>query len=291
MSDHRVLVTGATGNTGSGIVSGLLAKGVKVRALVRNVAKAESLKRQGAELAVADLDDPKTLTADLFKGVTAVYFCAWNGPTALDQWKNFHAALKTAGASPRVVRLSAFGAPQSRIIQQLAAAETDLKRSGLTWTMLQPTFFMQNTMMTAQTVKAQGAVYFDWGEGKAGMIDVRDVVDAAVGVLTASDGRFDRQSYVLTGPQAIGFAEVAAGIGKAIGKEVTYVPVPHEAAKQAMLGMGFPEWIVDGFVELAIGFEHNFANTTTDGVERLAGHPPRGFERFAADFADVWRGS
>jgi uncharacterized protein YbjT (DUF2867 family) len=188
------------------------------------------------------------------------------------------------------VRLSAFGAPESRIIQQLAAAEQDLKESGLAWTILQPTFFMQNTMMTAQTVKEQGSIYYDWGDGKAGTIDVRDIVDSAIGVLTAADGRFDGQAFVLTGPQSIGFAEIAAAIGKAIGKDVKYVPVPHEAAKEAMMGMGLPEWIVDGYVELSVGFENNFANTTTDGVEKLSGHAPRSYEQFAADYAGVWQG-
>lgn len=289
MSDNLVLVTGATGKTGSGVAAGLLAQGTRVRALVRDLAKGQGLKSQGAELAIGDLDKAATLKPGIFDEVTAVYFCTWNGPTALDQWNSFHAALKAAGASPRMVRLSAFGAPQSRIIKQLAAAEEDLKNSGLVWTILQPTFFMQNTMMTAQTVKEQSAIYFDWGEGKAGMIDVRDVVDAAVGALNATDGRFDGKSFVLTGPRAIGFDAVAAAIGKAIGRDVKYVPVPHEAAKQAMMGMGVPEWIVDGFVELAGGFESNFANTTTDGVLRLAGHPPRSFEEFVRDFAGVWQ--
>jgi uncharacterized protein YbjT (DUF2867 family) len=89
--------------------------------------------------------------------------------------------------------------------------------------------------------------------------------------------------------EAIGFAEVASSIGKAIGEDVEYVPVPHEAAKEAMVGMGVPEWIVDGYVELSIGFENNFANTTTDGVATLAGHAPRSFEQFAFDSRSVWQ--
>jgi uncharacterized protein YbjT (DUF2867 family) len=290
MADQVILVTGATGNTGSGVVAGLLAQGRKVRALVRDAAKGEGLKGQGAEVVLADLDNPASLTPSLFEGVTDVYFCTWNGPTALQQWNNFHAALKAAGASPRIVRLAAFGTPESRIIKQLAEAVQDLKDSGLVWTILQPTFFMQNTMMTAQSVKDQGAIYFDWGDGKAGIIDVRDIVESAVSVLTATDGRFDGQAYVLTGPESIGFAEVASYIGNAIGKDVSYIPVPHEAAKQAMVGMGFPEWIVDGFVELSVGFENNFANTTTTNVEKLTGHPPRSFEQFVQDFRGVWEG-
>jgi uncharacterized protein YbjT (DUF2867 family) len=289
MSERLVLVIGATGNTGSGIVHGLLARGTRVRALVRNTQKGDALKRHGAEVAAGDLDDPASLSAATFDAVTDVYFCTWNGPTALTQWTNFRTALQAAGVSPRVVRGSAFGDPRSRIIKQIEAADQDLKDSGLSWTILRPTFFMQNTMMTAPTVKDQGVIYYDWGDGKAGVIDARDIVDAAVGVLTAANGRFAGQSFVLTGPAPIGFADMAAGIGKAVGKDVNYVPVPHEAAKQAMLGMGMPEWIADGYVELNKGFENGFANTTTDDVETLAGHEPRTFEQFARDFASVWQ--
>jgi len=289
MSDQLTLVIGATGNTGSGIAQGLLARGDRVRALVRDPEKGDALRRNGAQVALGDLDDPRTLAPSLFEGVTDVYFCTWNGPTALDQWRNFRAALRAAGSSPRIVRGSAFGAPQSRIIQQLEAADRDLRESGLRWTILQPTFFMQNTRMTAPTVKAQGAIYWDWGNGKAGIIDVRDIVDAALGALAAPEGQFDGQSFVLTGPASIGFADIATAIGRAIGKDVTYVPVPHEAAKEAMVGMGLPEWVAEGYVELNMGFENNFANTTTDGVRTLAGHSPRSFEQFARDFAGVWQ--
>lgn len=288
MSDRLVLVVGATGNTGSGITSGLLERGVPTRALARSPEKAKALEARGADTVVGDLDDPASLTPALFEGVTDVYFCTWNGPTALDHWKNFHAALDSAGASPRVVRGSAFGARDSRIIRQIAAADSDLRDSGLAWSILQPTFFMQNTMMSAETVRQQGAVYFDWGVGRAGMIDVRDIVDSALGVLTADDGRFDGRSFLLTGPEPIGFDDVARGIGDAVGRDVRYVPVDHAAAKQAMMGMGMSEWLADGYVELSIGFANGVADTATDEVEMLAGHPPRSFERFARDFAEVW---
>lgn len=284
-----MLIVGATGNTGSGVTRGLLAEGVRVRALVRDSEKGKSLEQEGAEVAVGDLDDPSSLTAELFDGVTDVYFCTWNGPTALDHWRNFRAALRAADASPRIVRASAFGAPESRIIEQIVAADQDLKESGLSWTILRPTFFMQNTLMTADSVKHQGAIYFDWADGRAGMIDVRDIVDSAIGVLRARDGRFDGRSFVLTGPEAIGFAEVADAIGQAIGEPVEYVPVSHEAAKEAFMGMGWPEWIVDGYNELSVGFENGFADTTTDNVRRLTGHEPIAFQQFARDHAEVWK--
>jgi uncharacterized protein YbjT (DUF2867 family) len=120
------------------------------------------------------------------------------------------------------------------------------------------------------------------------MIDVRDVVDSAVGALTSDTRELEGETLVLTGPRAIGFAEVAETLSGVLGKEITYVPVSHEAAGETMSGMGLPEWIVEGFGELAEGFTNGFADLTTDNVEKLAGHPPRDFERFATDFKQAW---
>lgn len=286
-----ILVSGATGNTGSGVAASLLASGRRVRALVRDAAKAAHLGEQGAEIAVVDLDRPQTLSESLLDDVTSVYFVTWNGPTALEQSRSLQEVIVRSGAAPHVVRLSGFGTPQSRIISELETCEEDLRGSGLPWTIVKPTFFMQNTMMAAPTIADHGAVYWDWGQGKAGMIDVRDVVDSAVGALTGERAALEGETIVLTGPASIGFTDVAATLSEVLGRPVEYVAVPHEAASEAMLGMGIPEWIVAGYNELSAGFEDGFADLTTDGVQRLAGHEPRSFEQFARDHAEVFGGA
>jgi|SRR5918994_2208254 uncharacterized protein YbjT (DUF2867 family) len=289
MSDAAItLVTGATGNTGSGVTRSLLESGNAVRALVRAPDKARALREAGAEVVAGDLDDPATLIADLLDGVTRVYFCTSNGPTALRHWTNFQQLATRSSGEPHIVRLSAFGTPGSRIISELQKAQEDLKASGLPWTILQPTFFMQNLMMTAPTVEGEGRIYWDWGEGRAGIVDIRDVVDAAVGALTGEAGEVAGGTFVLTGPRAIGFAEVAEILSRVLDREIAYVPVPHEAAGEALSGMGLPQWIVDGYAELSEGFANGFADTSTDNVEKLAGHPPRDFEQFARDFRQTW---
>ena len=120
------------------------------------------------------------------------------------------------------------------------------------------------------------------------MIDVRDIVDVAAAVLTGNGHQ--SKSYILTGPEAISFNDVAAAFSKVLGKEVKYVSVPGEAAQQSMVGMGLPEWIAKGYVELSEGFSENFANKATDNVATLTGHPARSFEQFARDFAQVFGG-
>jgi uncharacterized protein YbjT (DUF2867 family) len=113
---------------------------------------------------------------------------------------------------------------------------------------------MQNLVMTAPTVKGEGRGYWDWGEGRAAMVDIRDVVDSAVGALTGEAGVVAGETFVLTGPRAIGFAEVAEILSTVLDREIAYVPVPHEAAGEALSGMGLPQWIVDGYAELSEGF-------------------------------------
>jgi uncharacterized protein YbjT (DUF2867 family) len=280
----KVLVTGATGNTGSGLVQALREAGVDVRAFVRDEAKAQSLKDLGAEIVVGDLDRPETI-APAVDGVDKIYLLTWNGPTQAQQAINVIQAAKKAG-NPHVVRHSMWGSEKSRIVQQGDQIEAALLSSGLPWTLLQPTFFMQNLMMAAQTIASDGMLYWDTGDGKLGMIDLRDIVDAALAVLTG-DGH-EGKSYILTGPEAISMHDVANTFSKVLGKNVTYVSVPGEASLQSMLSMGFPEWIARGYGELMVGFSEGFASRTTDNVATLSGHPARSIEQFVRDYAQVF---
>ena len=280
----KVLVTGATGNTGSLLVPALLRAGVDVRILVRDEAKAKPLKDLGAEVVLGDLDKPETILPAV-KNVDKIYLLTWNGETQLQQAINVIDAAKKSG-NPHIVRHSMWGSENSRIIKQGYKIEEILKESGLPWTILKPTFYMQNTMMAAQTISSDGAIYWDMKDGKLGMIDVRDIADAAFAVITGKG--HEGKEYILTGPEAISFNDVAKIFSNVLDTEIKYVSVPGEAALQSMVGMGLPEWIAKGYVELSEGFSENFANSTTRNVEILTGHPSRSFEQFVSDFARVF---
>lgn len=274
-----VLVTGSTGNTGSLVVNQLRERGVAVRALARDEGKAAALRQQGAEVVIGDLDVPGTLDAAV-AGVDTIYLVTWNGPTAEQQRKNLVDAARRAG-SPHVVVGGALG-PKSRIIEQIDASNRYLKESGLPWTILQPTFFMQNLIAAREPI-SQGGLYWDLGEGRLPAIDVRDIADAAVAVLLGAG--HEGKTYDLTGPEAISFFDMAETLSRELGHPVAYTAVPTEAAKQFLMSLGFPEWIADGFGELMAGFAANWAESkTTDNVELLSGHPARSFQQFVHDF-------
>ncbi len=275
----RVLVTGATGNTGSLIVSQLRNRGVAVRALVREPSRGAGLEQQGIEVVVGNLDDRASL-AQAVAGVDKIYLATWNGPTAEQHRKNVVDAAKQAGR-PHVVVGGALG-PKSRITNQIDAANTYLKESGLTWTILQPTFFMQNLMAAKATI-AQGQLYWDLGDGRLPTIDIRDIADCAAAVLTSSD--HVGKTYDLTGPDAISFHDIAAIFSKELGHEVRYIAVPTQAAKEFLMSLGYSEWIADGFGELMAGFAQNWAaDKTTNDIAQLSGHPARSFAEFVRDF-------
>lgn len=288
---EKILVTGATGNVGSLIIPILTNLGADVRALTRDESKAQGLKDSGVEVVVGDLEQPDTLDA-AFRGVDKVLLITPPNPNQVIQAANGIQAAKRA-ASPFIVRLSA-GAVQGmpgalpRVSAQHAEIDEMLKASGLSYNILRPHFFMQNTMMAAQTVASEGAVYMPIKDGNIGMIDARDIVDVAVKVLT--ENGHEGKTYTLTGPASISFHEVAAALSKAVGKQVTYVDVPLETAREGMKGMGMSEWMSDAMTEYFRAFSEGYGDNTSPDVEKVTGKPARSYQAFASDFAQVFGG-
>lgn len=282
-----ILVVGATGNTGSGLVPTLLAAGARVRALVHTPAKAEALRRQGADVVLADLSIPDSLTAAV-AGVDRIYLCLLNGPEQANHGRNLIAAARRCGR-PHIVHHAASGSERSRIIRHVIEVETELRASGLPWTILRPTFYLQNTMMAIPTILSDGAIYLPMQHGRMAMTDVRDIVDVAARVLL--DGGHEGKTYTLTTPEAFTIEEFATVLGAEVGKPVKYVDVPIAAARASMVGMGMDPWVVDGYMELFEGFATDWGNKTSSDTEAILGRPPRSHRQFVSDFRDMFAGA
>lgn len=283
---NTILVTGATGNIGSGLVPNLLAQGETVRALVRDPLKAAGLAEAGVELVRGDLDRPETLDA-AFKGVDKVFLLTAPNPNQVTQAHNGIVAARRAGVS-HLVRLSAGAIPvavdaAARVTRQHAAIDAEITASGLAYTILRPHFFVQNLLIATRSIAADAALYLPAKNAELGMIDVRDVVEAATAVLT-EDGH-EGQIYVLTGPRSISFHDVAHALTTALGTEVQYVDVPAEAAREAMIDLGVSEWVSDALNEYFQLFSEGLGDFTTPAVEALTGHAARSIDTFARDFA------
>jgi uncharacterized protein YbjT (DUF2867 family) len=282
-----ILITGATGNVSSGLIEKLKGSGDRLRALVRNPEKAAALKQQGVEVHAGDLEKPWTL-GQAFAGADTVWILTPPGPRAPEQSSNALWAARQGGAK-HVVRMSAFGAAHNAptINSRLhALSDAELAGSGIPFTILKPHFFAQNMMMMAKNVSEQGNFYFALADGKMGIIDSRDISDFAAQVLTTVG--HEGKTYTLTGPASLSMHEIAAMIGAAVGKEVKYVAVPVDAAKQSMSQMGMDDWMVNMMADYMAAYSANWGDTVTDDFKRVTGKAPRSFKQFATDFAGAF---
>ena len=289
----KILLLGPTGNVGSALTPRLTALGEDVRVLVRDEAskasKVQALKDAGVEVFYGDLNNLDALHA-AFEGVSKVFLLTTSGPSGGAMASNAIAAARQSG-NPHVVNLSVANAtPEhpSRFGREHGETDIELMESGLPYTFVRAIYFMQNTLAAGKTVASQGTVYMPMKNGSVGMIDVRDVAEAVAMVLKSAG--HEGKSHVLTGPESISIHDVADTLSKVLGREVKYVDVPPDAAKKAMLGVGLPEWVADGIIELAGALSKGLGDYTTDDFEKLTGHRATSYETFARDFARVFGG-
>jgi uncharacterized protein YbjT (DUF2867 family) len=282
-----LLVTGATGTTGMEVLRALKARGVTARALVRDETKAHHLRDLGFEPATGDLGDPRTLGPAL-EGVERVYLVSPAGPMQSELEQTFLEAAREAGVK-HVVKLSLIGAnPEAplRFARSHARVEHALKESGMAWTLLRPTPFMQNTLTWGPQV-LDGTFYSPVPDAAVSLVDARDVAEVAAAALTG-DGH-EGKSYGLSGPEAVSFRDQARRVFAAAGREVTVEEVPLEELKRELVRAGVPPWNAEGLAEQFALYADGGATTVTTGVSDALGRPARSLDEFASDHVEAFQ--
>ena len=203
-----ITVFGATGTTGAPLVDTLLAKGAKVRAVTSDPSKLDKLRDKGCEAVTASFSDLAALE-QACTGADRIYLVT---PAHLDmrQWKaNAIAAAKSAGVQHVVLATGLGASPKAGLTfgKWHSEAQELLKESGLDWTFIQPTYFMQNLLWQADSIAKTGVYHDDLG-GPVSWIDARDIADVAAEALTGAGHA--GKGYGLTGPEALTGEDIAA---------------------------------------------------------------------------------
>lgn len=270
LEDMTILVTGGTGKTGRRIADRLRALDLPVRVGSRSGTPPFAW-------------DDRSTWGPALDGARAVYLSYYPDlafPGALEDVRAFTARAAEAGAE-RLVLLSGRG-------EELAeAAEQVVRESGLAWTILRCAWFMQNfSEGYLREPVVSGVIAVPAGDVAEPFVDCDDIADVAVAALTAP-GHAGRL-YELTGPRLLTFADVAAELAKATGRDVTYVPVAAEEYVAAAVAHGVPEeeagLLASLFTEILDGRNASPA----DGVRAALGRPARDFADFARDNAEAW---
>ena len=287
-----ILLTGVTGKTGGETARQLVQKGARLRALVRNEAKASDLRAAGVELVIGDASDADSVRRAL-EGVEKAFLTLPNGRHQQEQEMQFTDLAVKAGVR-HLVKMSSMEAvatARTPIPRAHWAVEEYIRASGLAWTMIKPNFFMQNLLSSAGSIKAQHRFSLPMGGGTTGMADIRDIGAVCAEVLTGQgpDGKGHAgQSYEITGPEVLTFHEVAERFSAVLGEKVEYVPMPMDQFRERMKNVLEP-WhlnaVCELFQEIAdIGIDH-----TTDTFRRLIGREPRSVRQFIEEHVALFR--
>ncbi|MFH8798101.1 NmrA family NAD(P)-binding protein [Streptomyces sp. NPDC017936] len=280
-----VLVTGATGRIGRGVVDHLVGAGVPVRALTRRAEAAVTLP-PGVEVVTGDLTVPTSLDGAL-RGVGAV-FLLWTAPPATA------AAVveRLAAHAPRVVFLSSPHRTPHPFFRQpnpMAVLHAEIERliaaTGLESTIIRPGMFASNALAWwAPAVRAGDVVRWPYGAAETAPVDDRDI--AAVAARTLYQDGHAGGDYVLTGPESLSQAAQVDIIGKVLGRPTRFEELSPDEFRSETEGKA-PRPVVDMLLA-AWGAAVGRPAFLTSAVSDVLGVPPRSFSQWVADHAGAF---
>lgn len=283
-----ILVIGGTGNIGSEVVSLLTKKGSEFRVLARDPDKTKLALGDNVDVVPGDLRNPQTIIKPM-QNVEKVFLVT---PLATDQVEMRNTvidAAKEAGVQ-HVVMSTGIGAAPDALVkfgQWHGQNQEHLKGTGMAWTFVQPSFFMQNFLMMADSIRRQGAFYLPLAENSLiSWVDARDIAAVAATALTCPG--HDGKAYAITGPEAITCERIAEIMSETLGKEIRYIPVSLDDAKIGMMQAGMPEVLANAMNELYALGPAGYLGGIADTVPVVTGNPGRTFSQFVADYGSAF---
>jgi len=283
-----ILVTGATGRTGQTAAVELARRGVAVRALVRNLDKAQALAAAGVAIAPGDANDPAAVRAAL-NGVDKLAVIMPNGEQQLAIEKQLTDLAVEAGVS-HIVKISSMEAlptahnPTHRMHWD---SEQHIRASGIAWTMVRPSFYMQNFLSNAYTIKTESKFYYPFGDkGAAVFTDSRDAGFFAAHCLSTAGHA--NKSYDITSPDRLSFHEVAAVFSKVLGRPIEYVPQDPAAYKDFLGKFLSSRWHLDAVCDIFAEIAAGYVVDTTDTFQQVTGRPAVTLEQFVTEHRAVF---
>jgi NAD(P)H dehydrogenase (quinone) len=265
-----IAVTGASGALGGRVARTLAARGLPLRLVVRDAARAPDL---DAEVAVAEYRDGAAMRAAL-EGVGTLYLVS--GSESADRVAEHFSAVDAAAAAgvERVVYVSFMGAAPDAVFtfaRDHARTEERIRSAGLRHVFLRSCMYADYVPVFAS---ADGVIRGPAADGRAAFVGRDDVADVAAAVL-ADPEPHDGRTYDVTGPEALTLDEAAAILSEAAGRTVVYERETIEQARDSRRPSGAPDWEIEGWVTSYVALPAGMLDPPSDTVEAILGRPPR----------------
>jgi NAD(P)H dehydrogenase (quinone) len=272
-------IMGITGRVGSAIAENLLAQGKQIRAIVRNPEKAARWKERGAEIAVADVDDPNAL-ASAFEGTDGVFLMippnfapAPGYPETRKTLASFHAALEKA-LPKKAIYLSSIGAEQTSglgLITSLHLLEQTLGDLPIPQAFLRAGWFMENHAWDVTTARSEGRIFSNLYplDRKFSLVATADIGKAGADVLRQE---WKGTRYIeVAGPDQYSPNDIGGALSAALGRTIETVAVPRDKWTEFFVGQGMPKGRTEPRAEMVDGFNSGWIHFGVPGTEHFTG--------------------
>ena len=281
MTHTPILLTGGTGKTGRRIAERLSRGGRRAR-----VASRSGRSIAGHEGSRFNWGEPEGY-ADALRGVEAIYLVAPSDATdPLGAMLPFLERARGAGVR-RFVLLSASSLEKGGPL--MGRVHAWLEAEAPEWAVLRPTWFMQNFSEAQHqpSIRDEDKIYTAAGDGRVPFIDADDIAAAAVAALLAPEP--PNRDFVLTGPRALSYDDVATIIGEAAGRPVEHVRLTEAELAQRWRALGIAPEYAAALAAMDTAIAGGSEDRLSDAVVTLTGAAPRSFETFAAENAAGWQ--
>jgi len=282
MEEHMYAVMGITGNVGGAVARTLLAKGQRVRGIVRNPENAAEWQKQGAELFTADYDDVDELTA-AFAGVAGVFvmvppnFAPAPGfAETKATLKILHEALSRALPS-KAVYLSSIGAEQASGLGLITGShllEETLADLPFSHAFLRPGWFLENSAGDVASARSEGKIRFQLHplDRKFPLVATADI--GKVGAETLTQSWTGIRHIEVAGPEGYSPLDIANAFAAAVGRPVEAIAVPRAEWETLWVSQGMPQGRTAPRAEMVDAFNSGWIHFGVPGTEHVAGATP-----------------
>ena len=244
------------------------------------------------QIASMDYNNPETI-ADGLSHVDKLFLVTLPTYNSTDIYSNLVKEIRKYGRINHIVKLSSMAVEiglDNAIGLLQREEEKIIEESGIPFTFLRPSAFMQNFVnYFGHTIRTHNAFYLPAGDGKVSFVDARDIAAVSVQALTTGSQQHIGKAYTITGHEVISHGQAAEILSKEVGKRISYVDVPEEDAQKGMREAGMEDWLIDATIESYRIIRAGYASQTTKIVEQITGRKPITFSQFAKDYAGAFK--
>jgi NAD(P)H dehydrogenase (quinone) len=285
----KVLISGATGDTGRAAVREGIALGLEVRAMVHSRDnRSKALENIGALVVLGDLLEIDTVRAAM-EGVDAAYFVWPVAPGLIHATVNFAQAAKEASVST-IINLSQRSANRfstSNSCRDSFIAERVLNWSGLSVVHLRPTYFLEWLLYPWQLPYLQkGVLRMPVGKGRHAPIAADDQ-GRAIAALLQNSGEYIGHTIPISGPVEMDHEQMAIELTEALGRKIVFQDLPIDEYCRSLEAMGVPPYVVQHLGGAMDDYQHGHMSGADNNVEKLTGRRSMTVGEFARAHAEV----